>query len=143
MAEITAEMIPVTQGNIQLEQTNQYTGVIENCKISNDGNCNSNNSGEDEISPLQKTAEVDVSSTSSHTRKRSVLKKEDRPRVPRTEQKRVSFSSGPSERRVSNGESSVVLFFSVQSLALWKQYLSDSWNSSYFTSNRKKSLNWK
>ena len=126
MAEGAAEMVPVTQGDIQLERTDQDTGIIENCKISNDASYNSNNSGEDAVSPLQKTAGIEFPSTSSHTRKRSVLKKEDRPRIPRTEQKRVSFSSGPSERRVSNGESTVFLVLLAQSPALWKTSLSDS-----------------
>ena len=57
---------------------------------------------QDEISPLEKDAPA--SFTGSHSRKRSVLKKDDRTRTPGALQKRVSFSSSPSERRVSNGE---------------------------------------
>jgi len=95
MATIGVESVPVTQDSIFLARTNED---VENCKIGNDA---TNDSSEDVISPLQKTGDDEFPST-SHTRKRSVLKKEDRPKGAATERKRVSFSSGPSERRVSN-----------------------------------------
>ena len=102
MAEVGIEKVPVTQRNIELEQTNYESEIDEKCQMDNDSNCNVPDSNEDVISPLQKTPGIEFPST-SHARKRSVLKREDRQRLPGTEQKRVSFSSGPSERRVSNG----------------------------------------
>ena len=96
MATIGIGSEPVTQDSILLAKTKEG---VENCKIGNDATYDSS---EDIISPLQKTGDVDF--PTSHTRKRSVLKKEDRPKGAATERKRVSFSSGPSERRVSNGE---------------------------------------
>jgi len=112
MATIGVESVPVTQDSIFLARTNED---VENCKIGNDA---TNDSSEDVISPLQKTGDDEFPST-SHTRKRSVLKKEDRPKGAATERKRVSFSSGPSERRVSNGK----LF---HSYALERQFMTNA-----------------
>ncbi len=57
---------------------------------------------EDLVSPLSCSAsQFDFEET--HSRKRSVLKRSDRPKTPSSLQKRVSFSTTPSKRRVSNG----------------------------------------
>ena len=88
--------------NIQLTHTNEHQQTPENTANSNGIPEECVSPEQDEVSPLDKDAPTIF--TGSHARKRSVLKKDDRPRTPGALQKRVSFSSSPSERRVSNGK---------------------------------------
>ena len=64
-------------------------------------------SKEDSVSELDSVDLADKN-TGKHARKRSVLKRDDRPRLPGALEKRVSFSSAPSDRRVSNGMSDII-----------------------------------
>ena len=89
-------------GNIDLKHDKEILKFNENRRSGSGTHEEVINPSEDLISPLEKDGGGEFPS-STHTRKRSVLKREDRPRVPGTHQKRVSFSAGPSERRVSNG----------------------------------------
>lgn len=100
MAALGGENGARKHDSIQLDQTKDDTGINENrISSSEDGR----QASVDMVSPLEKGANCEFPAP-SHTRKRSVLKREDRVRAPGTLQKRVSFSSSPSERRVSNGE---------------------------------------
>ncbi len=83
---------------------NDKLNEIESNKMPLDDS-NGNVEADDEVFSLESsTAAVDLDEKDGqHTRKRSVLKREDRPRNTSARQKRVSFSTSPSERRVSNG----------------------------------------
>lgn len=102
--------------NIQLMHSNEHQQTPEDTSSSNGIPEEPISPEEDEVSPLDKDAPA--SFTGSHARKRSVLKRDDRPRTPSALQKRVSFSSSPSERRVSNGECEWNIFL-VYLLVFW------------------------
>ena len=97
--------------NFDLGLPNESSQEHEDAPSCNDSHSEEKCSDKDVVSPLEKEYHADFSST--HTRKRSVLKRDDRSRKPSSSQKRVSFSSGPSERRVSNGKQFILNFSSI------------------------------
>eukprot|EP00794_Sanderia_malayensis_P016917 gene16917-18623_t len=85
---------------------NEQGDIMESKDMSlNIADTNGSAQAEDQDNPLESPTKVEnfqVNESQQHTRKRSVLKREDRPRSTAAEQKRVSFCTFPSERKVSN-----------------------------------------
>lgn len=103
MAAVNKDRSTCMSKEIQQEERRDNKEINENLKSCNDVGENANKNSDDVVSPLEKDGSYEFP-VSAHTRKRSVLKREDRVRTPSSLQKRVSFSSGPSDRRVSNGK---------------------------------------